>query len=281
MFKCDKTVAFDEEAQYVGRICRQEDPNQVLVDKVPQYYKQYQNLFFASTAEKLGPRRTFDHAIDLKPGAEPPWGPFYPMSAYQLDTLNKYLKEMLKQGKITHSQSLAGAPILFVLKSDGKLQPCVDYQNLNKLTILNKYPLPLMREQNDRVAGATIFTKLDLKNGYHLLRIREGDKWKTAFRTLYGHFEYKVMLFGLVNAPVTFQAMMNKILREFLDHGIVVYLGDILIYSKSEEHIELVKKVLDRLAKHQLAVSVTKSEFHIKSVEFLGYIVATNGVTMS
>ena len=225
----------------MGRICRQEDPNQVLVDKVPQYYRQYQSLFLASTAGKLGPRQTFDHVINLKPGAEPPWGPIYPMSAYQLDTLDKYLKEMLKQGKITHSQSPAGAPILFVPKPDGKLRLWVDYRNLNKLTILNKYPLPLMRELKDRVAGATIFTKLDLKDRYHLLRIREGDEWKTAFRTRYGHFEYKVMPFGLVNAPATFQAMMNKILREFLDHGVVVYLDDILMYSKNEEeHIELV-----------------------------------------
>ena len=131
MFKWDDTVAFDEEAQYVGRICRQEDPNQVLVDKVPQYYKQYQNLFLASTAEKLGPRGLFDHAIVLKPGAEPPWGPINLMSAYQLDTLDKYSKEMLKQGKITHSQSPAGAPILFVPKPDRKLRLCVDYQNLN------------------------------------------------------------------------------------------------------------------------------------------------------
>ena len=121
MFEWDETMAFNEEAQYVGRICRQEDPNQVLVDKVPQHYRQYQNLFLASTAEKLGPRRTFHQAIDLKPGAEPPWGPIYPMSAYQLDTLDKYLKEMLKQGKITYRQSPAGGPILFVPKPDGKL----------------------------------------------------------------------------------------------------------------------------------------------------------------
>jgi len=275
-------VAFDEEAQYVGRICRQEDPNQVLLDKIPQYYEDYHKLFLTATAEKLAERRTFDHAIDLKPGAEPPWGPIYPMSAYQLDTLDKYLKEMLKQGKIVHSQSPAEAPILFVPKPDGKLRLCVDYRNLNKLMILNKYPLPLMGELKDRVAGAKIFTKLDLKDRYHLLRIREGDEWKTAFRTRYGHFEYKVMPFGLVNAPATFQAMMNKILREFLDHGVVVYLDDILIYSESEEeHIELVKKVLAKLEEHQLAVSVTKSVFHVGSVEFLGYIVGINGVTMS
>ena len=151
------------------------------------------------------------------------------MSAYQLDTLDKYLKEMLKQGKIVHSQSPAGAPILFVPKPDGKLRLCVNYRNLNKLTILNKYPLPLMGELKDRVAGATILIKLNLKDGYHLVLICEGDEWKTAFRTRYGHFEYKVIPFGLVNAPATFQAMMNKILRKFLDHGVVVYLDDIPI----------------------------------------------------
>jgi len=132
------------------------------------------------------------------------------------------------------------------------------------------------------VAGAKIFTKLDLKDRYHLLRIREGHEWKTAFRTRYGHFEYKVVPFGLVNTPATFQAMMNKILREFLDHGVVVYLDDILIYSEGEEeHIELVKKVLVRLEEHQLAVSVPKSVSHVRSVEFLGYIVGIDGVTLS
>ena len=187
------------------------------------------------------------------------------MSAYQLDTLDKYLKDMLKQGKIVHSQSPAGTPSLFVPKPEGKLRLCVDYQNLNKLKILNKYPLPLMGELKDRVAGATIFTKLDLKNRYHVLGIHEEEEWKTAFQTLYGHLEYKVMPFGLVNAPATFQARMNKILREFLDPGVVVYRDDILINSKTEEeHIEFVRKVLDRLAKHQLAVSVTKSVFWLQ-----------------
>jgi len=189
---------------------------------------------------------------------------------------------MLKQGKIVHSQSPAVAPILFVPKPDGKLRLCVAYRNLNKLTILNKYPLPLIGELKDRVAEAQIFTKLDLKDGYHLLRIREGDEWKTAFRTRNGYFEYKVMPFGLVNAPATFQAMMNKILEEFLHHRVVVYLDDILIYSASEEeHLELVKEVLAKLEEHQLAVSVTKLVFHVKSVEVLGYIVGSDGFRMS
>ena len=139
-----------------------------------------------------------------------------------------------------------------------------------------------MTELRERVAGATVFTKLDLKDGYHLIRIRKGDEWKTAFRTRYGHYEYKVMPFGLVNAPATLQAMMNTILREFLDHGVVVYLDDILIYSKSlEGHKALTKQVLERLERHDLAISLKKSVFHVDTVEFLGYIVGKDGVTMS
>ena len=282
MFEWDETVAFDEEAQYVGRTCLQEDPNQVLLDKIPQDYKDYHKPFLTATAEKLAERRTFDHAIDLKPGAEPPWGPIYPMSAYHLDTLDKYLKEILKQGKIVHRKCPAGAPILFVPKPDGKLWLCVDYHPLNKLTILTKYPLPLMGELKECVAGAKIFTKLDLKDGYHLLRIREGDEWKTAFTTRYGHFEYKVMPFGLVNAPATFQAMMNKILRDFVHHRVVVYLDDILLYSENEEkHIKLVKKLLAKVEEHQLAVSVTKAVFHVESGKFLGDMVGIDGVRIS
>ena len=126
------------------------------------------------------------------------------MSAYQLEQLDKYLKEMLAQRKIMDSQSPYGAPILFVPKPDGNLRLCVDYRNLNKLTILNQYPLPLMEELRDRVAGAKVFTKLELKDGYHLIRIKQGDELKTAFRTRYGQYEYKVMPFGLVNALAIF-----------------------------------------------------------------------------
>jgi len=204
------------------------------------------------------------------------------MSQYQLNVLAEYLAEMLKQGKIVHSQSPAGAPILFVPKPDGRLRLYFDYRQLTKLTILNKYPLPLMSELRNRVAGAKILRKINLKDRYHLIRIRAGDKWKTVLRTPYGHYEYKVMPFGLVNAPATFQAMMNKILREFFGHGVGVYLDDILIYSENyEEHVELVKKVLARPEEHQLAISLKKLVFHVPSVEFLGYIGAVDGVTMS
>jgi len=134
----------------------------------------------------------------------------------------------------------------------------------------------------DRIAGAKVFTKLDLKDGYHLIRMRKGDEHKTAFRSRYLHYEYKIMPFGLVNAPATFLTMMNKILREFLDHRAVVYLDDIVIFSENmEDHIKLVQKVLDRLEQQDLANSLTKSVFHQEEVEYLGYIVKPSGVTMS
>ena len=281
MFEWDETVAFDENPTIIGRIGATKE-KEVELEGLPKGYWQYKDLFKNEKAEMLAPRRTFDHAIDLKEGATPLWGPIYPISAYELEELNKYLCKMLAEGKIVHSKSPAGAPILFVPKPDGKLRLCVDYQQLNNLTILNKYPLPLMTELRERVAGATVFTKLDLQDGYHLTQIRKADEWKTAFRTRYGHYEYKVMPFGLVNARATFQAMMNTNLREFLDHGVIVYLDDILIYSKTlEDHKALIKQVLAQLERHDLAISLKKSVFHVDTVEFLRYIIGKDGVTMS
>jgi len=262
LYEFDETVAYNSQAQYIGRIGYKKGETEITLDSLPREYLQYKKLYLPETAESIHTGRTFDHPIDLKKGAEAPWGPIYPMSQYQLKALAAYLPDMHKQGKIGHSKSPAGAPILFVPKPDGRLQLCVDYRQLNKLTILNKYPLPLMSELRDRVAGAQIFCKIELKDNYHHIHIQAGEEWKTAFRTRFGHYEYKVMPFGLVNAPATFQAMMNMILREFLDHGVIVYLDDILIYSENyEEHVELVKKVVARLEEHRLAISRKKSVF--------------------
>jgi len=150
------------------------------------------------------------------------------------------------------------------------------------LPIVNKCPLPLMDELRDHVAGAKVFTKVDLEDGYPLIQKRKGDEHKTAFRTRYGQYEHKVMPFGLDKARATFQTMMNKILREFWGHGVVIYLDDILIYSENiDDNIKLVQTVLDRREQHDLPVSLKKSVFHQEEGEFLGYIVNTSGVTMS
>ena len=148
-----------------------------------------------------------------------------------------YLNENLEKGFIQPSKSPVEAPILFVKKNDGSVRLCVDYRGLNKLMVRNCYPLPLIPELLDRLHVARVFSKVDLRGAYNLVRIKPGDEWKTAFRTRYGHFEYKVMRFGLTNAPIVFQHMMKDIFREYLDHFVVIYLDDILIFSpKMEEH---------------------------------------------
>jgi len=226
----------------IGQIEKVEE-KVTIIHRLPERYHDYLDLFRPSMAEKLAPRRTFDHAIDLRPDTQPPWGPIYPLSQKQLQALRKYLDDMPKQGKISPSKSPAGAYLLFVPKPDGRLTLVVDYCRLNKITIHNKDPMTLMTELRDQARDAQIFTKLHLKDGFHLIRVRKRDEWKTAFRTRYGQYQYSVMYFGLVNAPATFQTMINKILREFLDQGIVVYIDNILIYSKTrEEHIILVRK---------------------------------------
>src|SRR5436853_304224 len=189
---------------------------------------------------------------------------------------------MLTQGKIVHSKSPAGAPILFVPKKNEKLRLCVDYWGLNNVTVEEQIPPPTDESSPRTSERAMVFTKFDLRDGYYLIRIREGVEWKTAFRTQYGQFEYKVMPFGLCNAPATFQEMMNEVLREFLDQGVVVYLDDVLIYSKTmKEHVQLVRKILHKLAQHNLAVAGHKSVFHVPETEFLGFVVNGQGMCVS
>lgn len=166
-----------------------------------------------------------------------------------------------------------GAGFFFVKKKDGTLRPCIDYRGLNDITIRNKYSLPLMEAAFAPLQRARLFSKLDLRNAYHLVRIRKGDEWKTAFKTPIGHFEYKVMPFGLTNAPAVFQALVNDVLQDMLNKFLFVYL-DILIFSETEEeHVQHVRLVLRRLLENSLFVKPEKCEFHKESVSFLGFIV--------
>lgn len=244
-------------------------------------YRPYLSVFEPAQAQKLPEHTSYDHAIDLEPGKEPPYGPIYSLSEKELTVLREELETLRAAGKIRPSKSPAGAPILFVPKSNGGYRMCVDYRGLNAVTIKNRYPLPLADQLREQVSGAKIFSKIDLKNGFNLIRIKPGDEWKTAFRTRYGHFEYLVMPFGLANAPASFQAMMNEVLRGLIDQGVVVYVDDILIYSKTEEeHERLVKAVLQRLHEAGLAANLEKSCFHQEEVEFLGHLVSSKGTTM-
>lgn len=221
------------------------------------------------------------HAIRLKPDTVPPFQPLHNLSRTELEELRDYLAKATANGWIRRSVSEAGAPILFAPKKDGSLRLCVDYRGLNAVTMKDRTPLPLISETLDRLSGAKVFSALDLKDAYYRVPIRRGDEWKTAFRTRYGHFEYLVMPFGLTNAPATFQAYINKALAGYLDDFCVVYLDDILIYSRTrEEHTHHLRLVLERLRKYALFANPKKCHFFTDQVEFLGFIVSGTGVSM-
>jgi hypothetical protein len=195
--------------------------------------------------------------------------------------LDQYIKDNLRKGFIRHSQSPAAAPILFVKKPDGSLRLCVDYRGLNKITIKNRYPLPLITELLDKCGNAKYFTCFDLRDGYHLLRMAMGEEWKTAFRCRYGLYEYSVMPFGLCNAPGTFQHFVNDKFRDYLDEFLVIYLDDLLIYSDTlEEHKRHVRLVLKRLQEAGLYVKPQKCQFHATKVSFLGFMISSEGIHM-
>ncbi len=238
-------------------------------------------MFSKSRADTLPPHRPYDCAIELLPGTCPPRGRLFSLSAPERSAMDDYICKALENGFIRPSTSPAGAGGFFVGKKDGGLCPCIDYRGLNNITVKNRYPLPLMATAFELLQGATIFTKLDLRNAYHLVRIREGDEWKTAFNTPTGHYEYQVMPFGLANAPAVFQALINDVLREMLNKCVFVYLDDILIFSQSyEDHVQHVRQVLSRLLFNDLFVKLEKSEFHSTTVSFLGFILSCGSVQM-
>ena len=248
---------------------------------LPYELQEYRDVFDTLSAAMIPASKETDHAIDLVEGAQPPHGAIYPLSERELEELRLYLTENLASGRIRPSKSPAGAPILFVPKKDGTLRLCVDYRGLNKITIKNRYALPLISEILDRINGAQFFSKLDIKDAYHRIRIKEGDEWKTAFRTRYGHYEYVVLPFGLTNAPATFQHYIHTALQGLVDITCVAYMDDVLVFSRTrEEHTRHLREVLARLRRAQLYANPHKCKFFEDEVEFLGFIIGRDGVRM-
>jgi hypothetical protein len=242
---------------------------------------EYSDVLKGMPAGFMPPERSYDHTIPLEEGSIPPYSSTYRMSPAELDEVKKQLADLLSRGFIQPSSSPYGSPILFVRKKDGSLRFCVDYRALNKQTVKNRYALPRIEELFDRLQGAKVFSKIDLESGYWQIRIAKEDVPKTAFRTRYGHYEFKVMPFGLTSAPATFQAAMNDIFRQYLDEFIVVFLDDILIYSKDPtKHFEHLRIVLEILRKHQLFAKLSKCSFAQDTIEFLGHIISPSGVSM-
>ena len=252
--------------------------------KVSAKYSDFADVFSADLASEL-PKHTGinDHAIELVKGCQqPPYGPIYSLGPVELEVLKAYIETNLANEFIRPSKSPAKAPILFDWKSDSSLRLCVNYQGLNNFTIKNQYPLPLIRELLDRLERAKQFTQLDLTNAYHRMRICKGNEWKTAFKTRYGHFEYQVMPFGLINGPASFQGYINKTLAEKLDIFVIVYLDEILIYTDDDRdrHVSAMRWVLEQLRKFSLFANLKRCRFHQEEVWFLGYVMSSKGIRM-
>ncbi|KAL2223980.1 UNVERIFIED_CONTAM: Transposon Tf2-12 polyprotein [Sesamum indicum] len=227
----------------------------------------------------LPPHREVDFAIETLPGVAPISIAPYRMAPVELHELKKQIEELLGKGFIRPSTSPWGAPVLFVKKKDGSMRLCIDYRQLNRVTVKNKYPLPRIDDLLDQLKGATIFSKIDLRSGYWQLRIAENDIPKTAFRTRYGHYEFLVMPFGLTNAPAAFMALMNRTFQEYLDHFVIVFIDDILVYSRDrDEHEQHLRMVLQILKEKELYAKLSKCEFWVNQVVFLGHVVSGDGV---
>ena len=172
--------------------------------------------------------------------------------------------------------------MLFVQKKDGTLSLCIDYRQLNRVTIKNRYPLPHIDDLFDQLRGACVFSKIDLRSGYYQLKIRSDDVLKTAFRTRYGHYEFFVMPFGLTNAPAAFMGLMNKVFQQYLDRFVIVFIDDILVYSRTkEEHVRHLSLVLKKLRKHRLYAKFSKCQFWLNQVAFLGHVISAQGIQVN
>nr|XP_043612945.1 uncharacterized protein LOC122584929 [Erigeron canadensis] len=227
----------------------------------------------------LPPVRQVEFRIDLIPGATPVAKAPYRLAPTEMQELSNQLQELQEKGFIRPSHSPWGAPVLFVKKKDGSFRMCIDYRELNKLTVKNRYPLPRIDDLFDQLQGAKFFSKIDLRSGYHQLRVNEADIPKTAFRTRYGHFEFLVMPFGLTNAPAVFMDLMNRVCKPYLDKFVIVFIDDILIYSKSkEEHESHLKMILELLWKERLFAKFSKCDFWLQEVHFLGHVVNSEGI---
>ena len=217
-----------------------------MVDEIP-VVREFPDVFPYDVAG-FPPEREVEFTIDLIPGTEPISIPPYRMAPTELRELKVQLEELLSKGLIRPSISLWGALVLFVKKKDGILRLCIDYRKLSKVTIRNQYPLPRIDELFDQLQGSRVHSKIDLRSGYHQLRVQESDVPKTTFRTRYGHYEFLVMPFGLTNAPAAFMDLMNWVFRPYLHRFIIVFIDDILVYlGSSKEHSEHLRIVLQTL----------------------------------
>jgi hypothetical protein len=229
----------------------------------------------------LSPERELEFTIDLKPGTEPIARMPYRMSTPELQELKMQLKELLDLGLIRPSVSPWGVPVIFIWKKDGSWRLCIDYRQLNKETIKNQYLLPRIDDLFDQMKGVMVFSKIDLRSGYHQLQIKEEDIPKTTFKMRFGHYEFIVLPFGLTNAPGVFMSLMNGVFCEYLDKFVQVFIDDILIYSRMmEEHDEHLRLVLQCLRENKLFGKLSKCSFYQSKIHYLGHVISDEGIVV-
>jgi hypothetical protein len=229
----------------------------------------------------MPPDRDIEFVIELKPGTALIYKTPFRMTTPELVELKEHIKELLEKGFIHPSSSPWGAPMIFVPKKDATQRLCMDYRALNEVIIKNKYPLPRINDLFNQLCGACVFSKIDIRSRYHQLKIRECDILKTTFILRYGMYEFTVMSFGLTNAPAYFMYMMNKVFMEYLDKFIVVFIDDILAYSRNEEEPEgHLRLVLQKLRDYKLYAKLSMCEFWLKQVNFLGHVISKGGISV-
>ncbi|GJT46096.1 putative reverse transcriptase domain-containing protein [Tanacetum coccineum] len=234
---------------------------------------------FPKDLPALPPIRQVEFQLDLVPGAAPVARAPYRLAPSEMEELSTQLQELSDKGFIRPSSSPWGAPILFVKKKDGSFRMCIDYRELNKLTVKNRYPLPRINDLLDQLQGSSVYLKIDLRSGYHQLRVCDEDISKTAFRTRYGHYEFQVMPFGLSNVSAVFMDLMNRVCRPYLDKFMIVFIDYILIYSKTkEEHDAHLRLILELLKKEELYAKFSKCDFCLSKVQFLGHVIDSEGI---
>ena len=275
-----KVTSSAQSSASVVAAAEKQDPDLVDPSVIEALKLEFKDVF-APPPDGLPPDRGTRLLIPLLPDHKPPYRNPYRLSPLEIAEVKKQIEELLKKGWIEESQSPYGSSILFVTKKDGSLRMCIDYRSLNNLTVKDRSPLPRIDDLLSQMNGAKVFSSLDLAQGYHQIRIADEDVPKTGFTTPYGHYQFKVMCFGLSNAPGTFQRVMNRLFSKQMHKYVVIYLDDILIFSKSpEEHVQHLKEVLSILRKHKLFAKMSKCDLNMSQVLYLGHIVSRDGLSV-